>query len=137
MALVTRCSGYLEVHDGQLFQLIRSFSTSDQISYDKVIHPPKRFVLSPLAVDQKILLWDITTVRMLFIETDIDDITHLNKQVNVKIGSSTNTNLVVVGFLQMLCNFVNDMDPMSTTGLFMSNPSSTTAVTVTVSAVGT
>jgi hypothetical protein len=128
--LKTKCSGHLEAMEGSLFNLTRTFSTpgTEELNYTKITHPPTAIVLAPLVADQKVSLCQLTTIGMLFIESDFP--------VTIRIGSATNTPIPVRSFLIMTTDFVNDPDPLSTTGLFISNPSATDPATVTITAVG-
>ena len=128
--LKTRCSGHLEANAGSLFTLSRTFSTpgDEGDDYTKITHPPTALTLAPLATDQKVNLCQLTQVTILFIESDFP--------INIRIGSVTNTPVPVRSFLLMTTDFVNDPAPLSTTGLFISNPSATDTAAVTITAVG-
>jgi hypothetical protein len=138
-----RCSARIEAIDGSQFLLSLGQAYSNNQQFDKVVHPPKTIVLPLSAVDFKVNLYDITTVKMLMITSDRD--------IDIKVGSTSNTPIRLRvdvpspsdlppskrGVLLLTADFVNDVNPLATTGLFISNPSGLVTPNVVVAAIGT
>lgn len=128
MALTMQLSAYLEATESNIVKLVRSLSSSNAI-YTQLYHNTVEISLAPLASDQKVNLFEVIKVRTLFIESDYD--------ITAKLGSSTNTALPIQKFILLQTDFTADPDPLTTTGLFLSNPSSTDTALVKISAIGT
>ena len=120
MALVSRLSCTAEVTNGSDVRLVESFSESDPL-LTQVFHTPTKTKVAALVSDKKIDLCDVLNVKIVFIKA--------NQDFDVKLGSSTNTPIRVrkgedgFALIALTADFVNDPNPLSTTGLFVSNPS--------------
>jgi len=117
--LLSRLSSYFEVQEGNNMCIVRSFSESDA-TLTKVFHTPISLTLAALETDRKIDVCPVLNVKQVYIRA--------SNTVDVKFGSSTNTAVRLRkgenGYAMMtaLMDFVHDPTPLSTTGMFVTNP---------------
>ena len=122
MAFLARLSTFAEISNGADVRLTKSFSEADNI-LTQVFNNSTKTKIVALATDQKIDLCDVLNVKQVFISA--------NGDFDVKLGSNTNTPVRVrkgesgFSYIGLLADFVNDPNPLSTTGLFISNPGNT------------
>lgn len=133
MSLQSRISSFIEVVSGNMMLITRSTSQSNG-SLTQISSNPGDITLAGLVSDQKINLCEIINVKQIFLE--VSDKAQESFFINVKLGSNTNTNIPVRDFIALTTNFVNDPDPLATTGMFVSNPNNT-EVKLKVTVVGT
>lgn len=133
MSVQSRISSFIEVANGDTLMITRSASKGDS-DITQISHSPGEVTLAALVSNQKLNLCEIINVDQVFIE--VYEKTDPAFFINVKFGATTNTDVPVKDFIAFTTEFVNDPDPLSTTGVFVSNPNNT-EVKIKVTIVGT